>query len=382
MSRYQKITVFSLIFLLTISFISVNKVQANTDLAPQSQSAVLIDAKTGQILFEKNKQDRLAPASVTKVMTLLLIVEALEQGKIRLEEEVTASPEACRMGGSQIWLEPGEKMKVEDLIISIALQSANDSSYALAEHIAGSHENFVKMMNDKAKEFKMNNTNFVNCHGLDAEGHYTSAEDIAIMSRELAKHPQIFKWTSMYQYHLREGDSWLVNTNKLVRFYDGCDGFKTGSTNKAGFCLSATALKDGMRLIAVTMKAPTAKIRNAEITQMLNYGFANFTSQKIIDKGVVVEIIPVEKGMIDKLELATASDLQVLSTKSEKDQFTTRTEIPHKVTAPIEKNAVIGRLIAEKDGKEIAAVDLIATEKVEKTSIIRMFKSFLFSAIR
>lgn len=382
MDKLKKIIAIFLIFVFLSSFILISEAQANTDLAPQSKSAVLIDAQSGQTLFKKNEQEKFALASVTKIMTLLLIMEALEQGKIRLDEEITASPEACRMGGSQIWLEPGEKMKIEDLIISIAIASANDSSYVLAEYIGGSHDKFVKMMNDKAKELKMNNTNFVNCTGLDAEGHYSSAEDIALMSRELVKHEQIFKWTSLYQYYLRNGESWLVNTNKLVRFYDGCDGLKTGSTNQAGFCLSATAFRDNMRLIAVVMKAPSSKIRNAEISQLLSYGFSNFVSQKIIGKGVVVETVSVEKGMVDNLSLVTASELQVLLAKSEKEQIITKAELSSKITAPVRKGEIIGKLIATKDGKEIACVDLIASENVEKANFIGLFKQFIYSAFK
>jgi len=382
MKNFTKILAFILIFTFLTVFSFPKIAKADVDLAPQSKSAILIDAVSGQVLFEKNKEEKLAPASVTKIMTLLLIMEALEDGRLKLDEVLTASPEACRMGGSQIWLEPGEKMTAEDLIISVAVASANDSAYVLAERIAGSHDNFVKMMNEKAKELGMSNTNFVNCTGLDADEHYTTAEDIAKMSRELVKHKQILKWTSLYEYYIRNGESWLVNTNKLVRFYEGCDGLKTGSTSKAGFCLSATAVKDGMRLIAVVMNAPSSKIRNAEISQMLNYGFANFTSQKIVDKGSIVEKISVEKGMTDQLALITADELQVVIPKTQKDEITIKTEKPEKITAPIQKGTKIGRLVAIKDGKEIASVDLVALEDIEKANFFKIFQQLLISAFK
>jgi D-alanyl-D-alanine carboxypeptidase len=250
-------------------------------LAPSARSAILMDADSGTIIFEKNSHDRLPPASITKIMTMLLVMEALDEGRIKLTDKVTASEYAASMGGSQIFLEAGEEMTVEDLLKGVAIASGNDASVALAEKIAGTEQEFVRMMNERAQQLGLKNTHFVNANGLPAENHYTSAYDIAVMSRELLKHPEITKFTGLYQDYLRKDTDkpfWLVNTNKLVRFYAGADGLKTGYTSEAKFCLSATAKRDDFRVIAVVMGEPDTKTRNAEVSQMFDYAFAMFTN--------------------------------------------------------------------------------------------------------
>ena len=246
-------------------------------LAEQGKSAILIEASSGKILYEKNAHERMAPASMTKMMSMLLAMEKIDRGELKWSDIVTVSENASGMGGSQILLETGEQMSVEDLFKGVAVASGNDAVVALAEHIAGTEENFVKMMNDKAKELGLKDTSFKNPHGLDTANHYSSAHDMAMIALELSKHPDVFKYTSIYEDYLRKDTDrkiWLVNTNKLVRFYDGVDGMKTGYTEGAGYCLTATAKKNGMRLIAVAMGEPDSKTRNSEVTNMLNYGFS------------------------------------------------------------------------------------------------------------
>jgi D-alanyl-D-alanine carboxypeptidase (penicillin-binding protein 5/6) len=253
--------------------------QVQVELAKQAVSAVLMDAATGTVLFEKNSHEKLPPASVTKVMTMLLIMEAVADGKVNWQDKIRTSEHAASMGGSQIFLEPGEEMTLEEMMKGIAVASANDAAVAVAEHLAGSEETFVQMMNERAKQLGCVDTHFSNVNGLPTENHYTSAHDLAIMSRELLKHEEVVKYTSIFQDYLRKGSEkpfWLVNTNKLVRFYEGMDGLKTGFTAEARYCLAATAKRNGMRLVAVVMGEPTSQIRNGEISSMMDFGFANY----------------------------------------------------------------------------------------------------------
>lgn len=343
-------------------------------LTPEAKAAVLMDAATGAVLYAKNPDEPMAPASVTKVMTLGLIFESLDGGKIRLDDKVVASENAHDLGGSEIWLEPGESMKVSDLINAIAVGSANDASVALAEHIAGSEEGFVKMMNEKAKALGMRNSCFKNVHGLDEEGHVMSAMDVALASRYALSFPRLLGYTSKWEEYLRGGKSWLVNTNKLLVHYAGCDGIKTGSTDKAGFCVAATAKRDDTRLIAVIMNAPDSKTRFREASSLLDYGFANYKSVKIAKSGEVVAELPVMKGHRDTVGLVAKSDVAVTVKRDEKP------EIKYKVVpvrprneAPVLQGDKLAEVVLLKDEKEVGRMDLFAAETVKRATFLELF---------
>jgi D-alanyl-D-alanine carboxypeptidase (penicillin-binding protein 5/6) len=354
-----------------------NKQAAQVVLAKQSVSAVLMDQATGTILFEKNAHQKLPPASVTKVMTMLLIMEAVESGKVKWSDKIRTSESAASMGGSQIFLEPGEEMTLEEMFKGIAVASGNDAAVAVAEHIAGSEESFVTMMNERAEQLGCKNTHFVNVNGLPVENHYTTAYDIALMSRELLKHEEVTKYTGIYQDYLRKSSEkpfWLVNTNKLVRFYSGMDGLKTGFTAEAKYCLSATAKRNGFRVIAVAMGAPTSQIRNAEISQMMDYAFANYKSEVLYKPGQVVEQIPIDKGSIRNLPIIVNDTVGVLMKKGDKKTAYQQDLVLNEVHAPIKKGQVVGSLIIKRDGQEVTKADLLASADVSKASMWTMFK--------
>ncbi|MDQ0655308.1 D-alanyl-D-alanine carboxypeptidase (penicillin-binding protein 5/6) [Paenibacillus sp. W2I17] len=282
------------------------------DLAPSARSAILMDADTGTVIYEKNSHDQLPPASITKIMTMLLTIEAIDSGKLKLTDKVRASEYAASMGGSQIFLEPGEEMTVDDMLKGIAMASGNDASVAMAEKIAGSEEAFVQLMNERAKELGMKDTHFANCNGLPVDNHYSSAHDIAVMSRELLKHSGITKYTGAYQDYLRkdtEKPFWLVNTNKLVRFYQGADGLKTGYTSEAKFCLSATASKDGLRVVSVVLGEPNTKTRNSEVSSMFDYAFSQYTMKALYKAGDLLGSLKIEKGEVAELPLNATQKL-------------------------------------------------------------------------
>lgn len=348
------------------------------NLAQEASSAILIERDTGEILFEKNSEEELPPASMTKIMTMLLIMEALEQGKIKYDDKVRTSEKAANMGGSQIFLEPGEEMTVEEMLKAIAVASGNDASVAMAEHLGGSEEQFVKMMNDKAKELGLKNTHFMNPHGLPAENHYSSAKDLAIMAKELLKYPDITKFTGIYEDYLRKGtedEFWLVNTNKLVKFYPGVDGLKTGYTSEAKYCLTATAEKDNMRVIAVIMGAPTPKSRNKQITEMLDYAFSQYMTHRVYEKDTPVGEVKVSKGAKDKVAALTSESVSILTKKGEKIEDTKKTiELAQDLKAPIQKGDVVGTLTIEKDGKVLVKTKLVAAEDVDSASWWQIFK--------
>ena len=345
------------------------------------KSAILMEAQTGEVLFEKNADESLPPASVTKIMTLLLVMEAIEQGKIKWDDTVTASAHACSMGGSQIYLKEGEHMSVEDMIKSVVIASANDAALALAEHIAGSEQSFVKMMNDKALQLDMINTKFENTNGLDDTtlNHYTSARDIAIMSRELIKHEKILEYSSIWMDTIRNGEFGLTNTNRLVRFYKGCNGLKTGSTSKAGFCVSATAERDGMTLICVIMGAENRDTRNQIATQLLDWGFANYG---LFSKpaGQLYDI-PV-KGGTQRTVNAEFGGFYCVMPKSdiEKIQEQAQLDAPF-YTAPIRVGDKLGKVVYTLNGKQIGSVSILSTQNIEKIGFIgvlgRIFAKFL-----
>ena len=357
-----------------ISLFSVSAQAVELDIP--AKSAVLMDAATGKVLYAGNEHEALAPASVTKVMTMLLIMEAIDSGRIGWNDTVTASEAAAAKGGSQVFLKVGETMSVTDMLKSIAVSSANDCACAMAEHIAGSEAAFVDMMNARAKELGMTDTNFVNCTGLDdgadAASHKTSALDIAIMSRELMKnHPDIKKFTTIWMDTIRNGSFGLSNTNKLVRFYQGATGLKTGFTSNAGYCLSATAQRDGMELIAVVMGCETSQKRFAACKSMLDYGFANYAL--ITPSLTETAQIPVKLGTADTVTAELGQFDSMLIDKAQKNLVSTQIELEPEVTAPVSKGQRLGTLSVKAGEQILAQIPLVAAEAVERLTWGQMF---------
>ena len=355
-----------------------------TDLGLTSKSALLMEEDTGTILYEQNSHEALPPASVTKVMTLLLIYEGERDGKFEWTDTVQVSEHAASMGGSQVFLEEWETQTAADMTKSIAIASANDAAVAMAEFLAGSEEAFVQKMNERAKELGMEDTNFVNACGLDTEGHVSSAYDIALMSRELMENfPEIKEYTTTWQdsiiHKTRRGEETfgLTNTNKLIQWYDGATGLKTGSTGNALYCLSGTAERDGMGLIAVVMAAPDYKVRFREVMQLLDYGFANYAIEKGREKGYAMGEVPVEKGMTDTVEAVVAEEISVLVPKGKEAQWETRTELLPAVSAPVEAGTKVGELVYLRDGEEVGRVELTAGEDVAKANMDTMLRRML-----
>ncbi len=356
-----------------LSFAEENGVQ----LAENVKSAILIERDTGEILYEKNSKEQLPPASMTKIMTMLLIMEALDKGKLTLDEKVRASEYAASMGGSQIFLEPGEEMTVKEMMQGIAIGSGNDASVAMAERIAGSEEAFVEMMNNKVKELGLKDTVFKNTTGLPVSDHFSTANDMAIMAKELLKYEDITKFTGTYEAYLREDTDnkfWLVNTNKLVRFYPGVDGLKTGFTKEALYCLTATAEKDGMRVIAVVFGAPTSKERNAQVTKMLDYAFNQYKTHPLFERNHVMGSAKVQKGAEKTVEVVTSEPISLLTKKGEAiDDVQQMVEVNKDLKAPIKKGDPIGTLTIEKKDKVLVKSPLLAKENVEEASWWRLF---------
>ena len=350
--------------------------EGNTDLGLNAKSAILMEESTGNILYESNPDERLPIASVTKVMTMLLIMEAVDSGKISLDDMVTVSENAMSYGGSTMFLETGEQLTVNDMLKGIAVASANDGCVAMAEHLAGSESAFVDMMNEKAKELGMENTHFMNTNGLDEEDHYSSARDVAIMSRELMKHETIFNYTSIWMDTLRGGKFQLANTNKLIRFYDGANGLKTGSTSKALCCLSAAAKRNDMQLIAVVLGAPTSAERFASAKSLLDYGFANYAVNTQITAGDEVQKIAVEKGVDKEVGVVAGDSCSTLVKKGQEDNITKEIKIDETITAPIEVGQKIGTMTISRDSEVIADIDLNASSAVEKKGIGLIIKDF------
>lgn len=368
--------------ILILSFIIPTETFAEDHLNINAKSAILMDYNTKEVLYEKNPNEKLYPASLTKIMTLLLGMEALESGKISLTDEVRISAHAASMGGSQLWLEEGETQTVENLFKAITIRSANDASVALAEHIAGSEEIFVKMMNEKAKELGMNNTNFMNSSGLHHENHYTTAYDVALMSAELLKYDKIHEWLTVYMDEMLVGKQKdkvqsLVNTNRLIKEYEGTTGIKTGSTSQAGYCLSASAKKGNLHLIAVVMGSETSKIRFEESMRLLDYGFANYDSVTIGRKGEVIDKVLIQKGDSQYLEVVLEKDSYLLLPKGQSKDITKEILLPEYVNTPIKKGDVIGELVIKIDGKDVDRVKLVAKNDVARATIKDMFLKLL-----
>ena len=347
------------------------------ELAVSAQACMLMEKTTGQVLYAVNEHQQLEPASVTKVMTMLLVMEAIDSGSLAYEDTVTASAYACSMGGSQIWLKENEQMTVEDMLKAVCVVSANDCSVALAEHVAGSEAAFVDRMNEKARELGMERTNFVNCTGLPAQGHLTCAYDIALMSRELIlNHPAIREFTTIWMDSLRDGSFQLSNTNRLVRFYEGCTGLKTGFTASAGYCMSATAERDGMELIAVVMKSATRDTRNETAKSMLDFGFANYT---VLDVKPAQALAPVEVllGEEEFVQPVLSGGGRILVEKAQINSVDTAVTLCADVEAPVAQGQKLGELTVTVDGQVRQVVDIVSDRGVERLTVPGIFKGLL-----
>ena len=370
----KRLFIMSLILVLICPYF----VYANEEekLAQNAKSAILVETSTGEILYEKNKDERLSVASLTKMMAQILILEEIEKGNLDWNEKITTSANAAGYGGTQIYLEPGEIMTVSDLMKGISMASANDATVALAERIAGTEEKFVEMMNNKAKELGLENTNFVNPTGLDEDNHYSSAYDLAIIARELIKHKEIFKFSSIYEDYLRQDTPnkfWLVNTNKLVRLYDGADGLKTGFTDNAGYTMAVTAKRGNMRLLAIVLGEEVSKVRNQETEDLLDYGFNLYKVNVIRKKGEVIDTIKIKKGNVSKVDVILAEDATILSKKSDADKPYKEKIILDKIELPLNKNSKVGTLELYSENSKIGSYDLLIAKDVKKNGILNIF---------
>ena len=344
-----------------------------TQLDIKAKSAILMEVNTGEILYEMNSDEQLPPASITKIMSLLLVMEAIDHGEMSVEDVIAASEHACSMGGSQIWLEPGESMTVDDLLKAAVIASANDATVALGEQIAGSEEAFVAMMNARATQLGMTNTNFINATGLDAEGHKSTAHDVAIMSAELIKHDLIKNYSTVWMDSLRDGQSELVNTNKLVRFYEGTTGLKTGTTSGAGYCLSATAERNGLELVAVIMSGDTSQDRFNGAKKLLDYGFANYAYSDIVPELDDAISIDVNGGVLPQVKIEAKNNFNLLLKKSQASGVTQKLNLPKNVSAPVKKGDVLGTVDFYSGDNQIGSVDVTAAETVDKMTFLTAF---------
>ena len=359
-----------LIFLLIL--IPVVKAEEIEDLAPNAKSAIMIEASTGEILFQKNAYEKLPPASMTKMMSILLILEEIEKGNLKWDDEIVASETAASMGGSQIFLEAGEKMTVTELLKGISIASGNDATVAMAEKIAGTEEAFVKRMNERAKGLGLKNTHFVNSTGLDIDNHYSSAYDMSLIAKELVKHEKILEFTGTYEEYLRKDSDnpfWLVNTNRLVRFYKGVDGLKTGYTSSAGYCLTATAKREDMRLITVVMNEPDTSKRRSDTTKMLDYGYNVYTVENIIDNSTTIDKKKVELGKKEEVDIISKETITILRKKSDKDRNIVYKANIDKIVAPVKKGDKVGTIDILEDNKVISTIEATVKEDINKASI-------------
>ena len=366
---------FLLLFALLLLPVNI-KAEENTELIKNATSGLLIEQSTGEIIFEKDKDKQVAVASMTKMVAQTIILESIESGKIKWDDIVSVSKNAADMGGSQIYLTAGEKMSVKDLFKGISMASANDATVAMAEYIAGDEASFVKLMNKKVKELGLKNTTFKNCTGLDEEGHLSTAYDMAIIARNLLNHEKILDFSSVYEDYLRqdtENKFWLVNTNKLVRFYDGADGLKTGHTDAAKYCLAATAKKDGMRLIAIVLGEENSKIRNSETMALLDYGFNTKKITVVKKKDKVVKELEFDKGDKEKIQLVPKYDVGVLENKASRgNKYKYNIEVD-KIKLPIKQGDVLGKIIVKDGKKEITKVDLVSKTSIKKLNYIELY---------
>lgn len=363
------------VLLIIMSFFVLNlNVLAEEDFAPTAKSAILVDNLSGKVLYEKNADEKLAPASMTKLASMLIVMEAIDNGSLKLEDKVTISEEAANMGGSQVFLQAGEVYTVYDLLKSVAIASGNDAVVALAEKVGGSVGGFVDLINKRLKELGATNTNFVNPHGLDAEGHYSTARDMSIIARELLKHEKILEFTSIYEEYLEKNDGsriWLVNTNRLVRFYDGVDGLKTGFTTTAGYCLTATAKKDNFRLISVVMGEDTTENRSSDTVKLLNYGFNTFKINIIKTKGAVLGKVRIEQGKEDSVNITLLSDAtELLKNTDPISEYKFNVKVKT-IKAPAKKGDIVGTAeIIDQDGNIVDEVDVTVEKEIKKANIL------------
>ncbi len=374
-----------MIAILSFGLFFPSRVVAEDALIPGAKSGLLMEVSTGEILFEKAIDEQVAVASMTKMMSQILILEAVEDGKIKWDDKVQVSSNAAGFGGSQIWLQPNEVMSVEDLMKGVSMASANDATVALAEEIAGSEEEFVKMMNQKAKELGLTHTNFVNSTGLDVENHYSSAHDLATIARHLLlEHPKILDFSSVYEDYLRvdtPNKFWLVNTNKLVRFYDGADGLKTGHTDAAAYCMAVTAKRENMRLLAVVLGEETAAIRNSETTNLLDYGFNNYKIQTLKSKDEVLDEIPINKADKSTVSVTPKKDITTLLKKNQNTQNYTYNIKLNSLKLPIKKGDTVGKLLIQQDGKTIREEEITTTEDVHRLGFLKLWGNFMKDVI-
>lgn len=357
--------------------VDVNAVTEETITAP---SAVLMETSSGKILFEKNPHEQRPCASITKVMTMLLVCEAIDNGKLSLDDTITASAHAASMGGSDIWLEEGETMSADDMIKATVVASANDAAVALAEHLCGSEEVFVEKMNEKASQLGMKDTVFKNCNGLDEDGHITSAYDVAVMSRELMKHEMIFDYTSIWLDNLRDGKTQIVNTNKLLKTYNGITGLKTGTTNDAGCCMSASAKRGDMNLVAVVLGCNSGKERFSDAAALLDYGFANFSVTQLKAPEDLPKTIKVENGMQGNIGIGCDVNASIVLDKNSSSKIVSKIDLPESIEAPVVSGQKLGTVTYSLDGNAVKSFEITALQDAEKISFASVF-SFLLNSI-
>ena len=378
--RIRSLFLVSIIYVLILNF-SIPATSSGafsaSSLETTSESAVLMEACSGQVLLAKEKDKELPMASVTKLMSLLVALKAIEEGRLKLNDIVIASENAWEMGGSQIYLEPGEEFTLEEILIAVAVGSANDACVALAEQIAGSEEVFVQVMNQEAKELGLKHTHFVNSTGLPAKGHYASAYDMALILRECLKYPLFIKYSSIYEYDLRGGQFKLWNTNKLLKWYPGTDAGKTGWTEEAKYCLASSVKKDGLCLIAVVLGTPEPRSHFRESIKLYQYGFARYKAVYLAQQGEKVKRLPVSKGNLDYVEIIIKEPVCLVVLKGEDKGFKTRLDLPLRVVAPVKKGQIIGTYYVDKEGQKVLQVPLIAQNQVQKASVFRQINKTL-----
>ena len=383
----KKICFFIICFIMFIPFVkaeTMNNEKVSDGIINDGKSAILIEASSGKILYEKNSHERFAPASMTKIMSMILIMEEIEKGKLKWDEVLTVSEYASSMGGSQIFLEPNEKMSGKYLFKAVAIGSANDATVVFAERISGTEEKFVEKMNKKAKKLGLKDTNFKNSTGLDAANHYSSAYDMAYMAKELVKYEKIFEFTTIYEDYLRQNTDnkfWLVNTNKLIKTYEGADGLKTGYTKEAGYCLTATAKKNNMRIIGTIMGSSESKSRNSNMSRLLDYGFNSYEMQTEANTGDVILKKKLSKAENEEIKIVPKDNLSVLIKKGEEKKSLNYEMKLDKLKLPIKKGDKIGTLILKDGNKSINQVDLTVLEDVKRASILELYKRSIKSAL-
>lgn len=378
---------FILVFVSILLFLPVTQTVWAFDLPIQSKAVLLMEPQTGEIIYADNANEKQYPASITKIMTLLLALESLDKGEINLKDEVLISAHASSMGGSEIFLSSGDVVDLESLLIGVTVGSANDAAVAVAEHIAGSEESFAERMNRRAAELGMENTHFVNCTGLHAEEHVTTAYDIALMSREILQYPLFFNWSKIWmdenflEGKIKSGKVYLSNTNRLIYDYRYCDGLKTGFTRQSGHSISATAQKEGTRFLAIVLQAPSSEVRYQEAVSLLNFGFASYEHLPLVAKKEKVARLPVEKGVVTAIDILAAENLGLLLKKGDELQYTTKTFLPQKLEAPLSAKGKVGKITVVAEGKTIKEIDLEVAEGVPKASLplllTRYFKMWL-----